>query len=214
MNRQRFTRRSVVAAIAVAVGLLAVMTGCAPVAQAERQATPSQTVAPERVEPKPVNTDSLALLSLQNTSPVTISMPALDIEMPIEPHGLDVEGQMSLPESPFSGAWYQYGSAPDSIQGSTVIAAHVDSRVYGVGPFARLREAQAGMAITVTDQAGVVHTYSVVAVERTLKAEVDLSKVFTAVGDPHLVLITCGGEFIEEIRNYTDNYIVTAEKVS
>jgi hypothetical protein len=171
-------------------------------------------VAPERVEPKPVNTDSLALLSLQNTSPVTISMPALDIEMPIEPHGLDVEGQMSLPESPFSGAWYQYGSAPDSIQGSTVIAAHVDSRVYGVGPFARLREAQAGMAITVTDQAGVVHTYSVVAVERTLKAEVDLSKVFTAVGDPHLVLITCGGEFVQEDRSYTDNYIVTAEKVS
>jgi hypothetical protein len=171
-------------------------------------------VAPERVEPKPVNIDSLALLSLQNTSPVTISMPALDIEMPIEPHGLDVEGQMSLPESPFSGAWYQYGSAPDSIQGSTVIAAHVDSRVYGVGPFARLREAQAGMAITVTDQAGVVHTYSVVAVERTLKAEVDLSKVFTAVGDPHLVLITCGGEFVQEDRSYTDNYIVTAEKVS
>ena len=209
MNRQRFTQGSVVAAIAVAAGLLAVTTGCAPVNQIEVSATASPTV-----KPKPVNTDSLALLSLQSTSPVTISMPDLAIEMPIEPHGLDVEGQMSLPETPFSGAWYQYGSAPDSIQGSTVIAAHVDSRVYGVGPFSRLREAQAGMAITVTDQAGVLHTYSVTSVERISKAEVDLAKVFTAVGDPHLVLITCGGEFVQEDRYYTDNYIVTAEKVS
>ena len=214
MNRQRFTQGSVVAAIAVAAGLLAVTTGCAPVDQIEVSATPSPTVEPKPIKPKPVNTDSLALLSLQSTAPVTISMPDLAIEMPIEPHGLDVEGQMSLPETPFSGAWYQYGSAPDSIQGSTVVAAHVDSRVYGVGPFSRLREAQAGMAITVTDQAGVLHTYSVTSVERISKAEVDLTKVFTAVGDPHLVLITCGGEFVQEDRNYLDNYIVTAEKVS
>ncbi len=209
MNHSRFTQGSVVTAIAVAAGLLAV-TGCAPVEQPEVTAT----VPPAAVASEPVNTDSLALLSQKATPAVSLSVPDLGIEMVVDPYGLDAEGQMDLPDTPLTAAWYQYGSAPDSIQGSTVIAAHVDSRVYGVGPFARLRDAQAGMIAAVTDLAGVVHTYRVTSVERISKAEVDLTQVFTAVGDPHLVLITCGGEFIQEERNYTDNYIVTAEKVS
>lgn len=213
MSQQRFTQGSVAAALAVAAGLLAVVSGCAPAAE---PAVVSPTAAPT-VEPNPLNTSSrevLAQLAVAVQPPVSVSMPDLGIEMVVEPHGLDAEGQMSLPSTPFEAAWYQYGSAPNSIQGSTVIAAHVDSRVYGVGPFARLREAQPGMLVSVTDAAGVVHTYSVLGVEKIPKAEVPLDRVFTAVGDPHLVLITCGGAFIEDQRNYTDNYIVTAEKVS
>lgn len=60
----------------------------------------------------------------------------------------------------------------------------------------------------------MTHTYRVVSVERISKAEVPLDRVFTLDGDPHLVLVTCGGAFDREARSYTDNYIVTAEKVS
>lgn len=211
MSSQLRTQGSVVRATALAAGLLAVLAGCAPT---EPAAVPTPTPTPV-VEARPLNTDSLAVLEqLVTTAPVTVSMPALGIDMPIEPHGLADDGQMSLPDTPFDVAWYEYGAAPDSVQGATVLAAHVDSRVYGLGPFSRLREAQAGMEVTVTDAAGVVHTYRVVSVEKIAKSEVPLDRVFTAVGDPHLVLITCGGQFVESIRNYTDNYIVTAEKVS
>lgn len=209
MRRIRNIQGSVAAALAVAAGLLAVTVGCAPVEEAEVSPPPAPTV-----QPQPLNNDSLALLSQTITPPASVSMPDLGIDMQIEPHGIDEVGQMSLPETPFVAAWYQYGSAPDSIQGATVLAAHVDDRELGIGPFSRLREAQPGMLVSVTDAAGVVHTYSVVNVEKIPKAEVPLDRVFTAVGDPQLVLITCGGAFIEEIRNYTDNYIVTAEKVS
>ena len=44
--------------------------------------------------------------------------------------------------------------------------------------------------------------------------EVPLDQVFTTAGDPTLVLITCGGDFDFTAQSYTDNYIVTAEKVS
>lgn len=209
MRRIRNTQGSVAVALAVAAGLLAVTVGCAPVEEAEVSPPPAPTV-----QPQPLNNDSLALLSQTITPPASVSMPDLGIDMQIEPHGIDEVGQMSLPETPFVAAWYQYGSAPDSIQGATVLAAHVDDRELGVGPFSRLREARQDMPITVIDQAGVVHTYAVVSVERIPKAEVPLDQVFTAVGDPHLVLITCGGEFDESVRNYDDNYIVTARKVS
>lgn len=210
MPRNRTTQGSVVTAFAVAAGLLAITAGCAPVAED----VVVSSAAPPSAEPRPLNTDSLAILAQTITPPSTVAVPDLGIDMVIEPHGLDAEGQMSLPETPMSAAWYQYGAAPDSVQGSTVIAAHVDSRVYGVGPFARLRDAQPGMTVTVSDAAGVVHTYSVTSVERIPKSEVPLDQVFSAVGDPRLILITCGGEFVQEDRNYLDNYIVTAEKVS
>lgn len=210
MRHLRSTQGSVVTAIAVATGLLAITAGCAPVAD---EVVVSAPVVPTAT-PNRLNTDSLALLSQTITPPLTVVVADLGIDMAIEPHGLDDEGQMALPDTPMSAAWYEYGAAPDSVQGSTVIAAHVDSRVYGVGPFARLRDAKPGMTVTVSDEAGVVHTYSVTSVERIPKSEVPLDQVFSAVGDPRLVLITCGGAFLEEVRNYTDNYIVTAEKVS
>lgn len=210
MRQQRSTQGSVVTVLTVAAGLLAMLTGC--VAAADPSTAPTSTPAPVVVQD--ANPATLDSLPKPPTQPTALSVPDLGIEMPIEAHGLDEVGAMSLPETPFSAAWYQYGSGPDSLSGSTVLAAHVDDRDYGVGPFSRIRDAQPGMIISVTDQAGVVHAYSVVAVERIPRAEVPLDRVFTAVGDPTLVLITCGGQFNESTRSYSDNYIVTAEKVS
>lgn len=157
---------------------------------------------------------SLDHLQIVKAPPVRVTIDALGVDMPVEPHGLESDGQMSLPESPFVGGWYEIGPAPNSGAGNTVIAAHVDDRVEGVGPFAQLRSAAAGTRVTVTDAEGTRHTYEIVSVEKLDKQIVPWQDYFTNVGDQKLILVTCGGEFIEEIRNYTDNYIVTAEKVS
>ena len=208
MNLMHTSRRSVVAALAAA-GLLAVAAACSPVTVEQ----PSPPPAPVS-QPNELNTDSLSLLSQSTTAPVRLVMPDLSIDMSVEPHGLDDVGEMSLPVSPFTAGWYAYGSAPDSVQGSTVIAAHVDSLPEGKGPFSRLRDAVAGMTITVIDELGIEHVYRVTEVERIAKAEVPLNRVFTGVGEPHLVLVTCGGEWNSQASSYRDNYIVTAEKVT
>lgn len=134
--------------------------------------------------------------------------------MPVEAHGLASDGQMSLPESPFVAAWYQFGPAPANGQGNTVIAAHVDDRIEGIGPFAQLRSAQPGTSVTIVDSEGVSHTYAIVSVEKLSKQVVEWEQYFTTDGPDQLILVTCGGQFVDEIRNYTDNYIVTAERVS
>lgn len=211
MPQQRSAQRLVATVVFVAASLLVVVSGCATAPASESVATPPSI--PPAASNGP-NLDSLALLRQAATPPTTLTLAELGIEMPVESHGLASDGQMSLPVSPFTAGWYAYGSAPDSIQGATVIAAHVDSIPEGKGPFSRLRDAQVGMTVTVSDSAGVVHTYRVTAVERIAKAEVPLERVFTAVGAPHLVLVTCGGEFDRQAGSYKDNYIVTAEKVS
>jgi hypothetical protein len=154
------------------------------------------------------------ILTTVKSEPTRLVVEALGIDMPVEPHGLLEGGIMSLPESPFTAGWYEFGAAPNSPSGATVLAAHVDSRVLGIGPLAALRTAQPGTQVSLTDSAGVIHVYNIVAVEKITKSVVPWGQYFSMVGDQRLVLITCGGEFIEEIRNYTDNYIVTAEKVS
>ncbi|WP_439564341.1 class F sortase [Microcella sp.] len=150
--------------------------------------------------------------------PVRLSIPALDIDMGVEPHGLDDRGQMSLPRSPFTAGWYSYAAAPASDEGATVIAAHVDSLDEGRGPFAQLRTAEVGTEVSITDTDGAGHVYRIVSVERIPKGEVPWDQYFSTTGAPRLVLVTCGGEYdpgyASGVGRYEDNYIVTAERVS
>lgn len=161
-------------------------------------------------------------ISIEDLAPVAeparLSIPALSIDMDVEPHGLDDRGQMSLPRSPFTAGWYRYASAPANDEGATVIAAHVDSLDEGRGPFAQLRTAEVGTEVSVTDTAGTGHVYRIVSVERIPKGEVPWDQYFSTTGAPRLVLVTCGGEYdpgyASGIGRYEDNYIVTAERVS
>src|SRR5690606_20474261 len=116
--------------------------------------------------------------------------------------------------------WYRFGAAPTDAEGSTVIAAHVDSLRTGVGPFARLLDAEVGQEVTVTVQPSSpgdgasgepqVLTYTVTEVVRHPKAEVPLEELFDRGGSPRLVLVTCGGRFQHEVGSYSDNVVVVA----
>lgn len=209
MSRNRGPARTIGFTMA---GLL-FLSGCSalgPTETRERGVSARSTVVALPVEA----VSTMALLQQTSTMPVRLRVPELSIDMPVEAHGLEANGDMSLPVSPFVAGWYEYGSAPDSRVGSTVLAAHVDSLPEGVGPFRYLRDAQEGMTVTVTDAANVVHEYRVVAVERINKTQVPLDRVFSATGAPRLTMVTCGGEYDWGVGRYKDNYIVTAEKVS
>jgi len=206
------------AAIALAAAGVLLLAACsAP--PAPPAAEPSSPPSPAPVEPFAVSAEvgpgDPALQEVRVTvAPGFLSIPSLGIEVPVAPEGIEPDGYMSIPDDIDVAGWYQYGAGPASEAGSTVIAAHVDDPEQGIGPFARLRDAQVGAEATVVDAAGTTHTYRVTAVERIEKAEVPLDRLFTAAGAPHLVLVTCGGEFDRAARSYTDNYIVTAEKVA
>ena len=146
-------------------------------------------------------------------APDRIEIPDLGIDVSVRPVGLDEQGRMALYDDPSIAAWYQWGPAPASEAGSTVIAAHVDSLEYDLLPFARLRDAVAGTQVFVTDAAGARHPYAVQSVQVIDKTDVDWNAAFDRAGAPRLMLVTCGGAFDYENRRYLSNLVLTATPV-
>jgi len=141
--------------------------------------------------------------------PTSVVIPRIKARMPILPIGVASDGQMALPPDPADAGWYRYGSRPGDGAGATVLAAHVDSKEYGIGPMARLGELEVGDFLTVLS-GGTARRYVVTSTRQLEKSTLDLAYLFARTGPPRLHLITCGGEFDERKRHYDQNVVVLA----
>lgn len=164
--------------------------------------TPSASVPVVRATPTPPPVPS--------PEPTALVLPDLGVDMPVDPVGVQADGAMEIPTDPAVAGWYRFGPAPADAAGATVIAAHVDSRVYGLGPLARLRDAQPGQQVSVTDAAGTITTYIVESVTYIPRAQLPVDELFSREGPRSLVVITCGGSFDERTRSYSDNVVLVA----
>jgi sortase (surface protein transpeptidase) len=175
------------------------------------QTQPTQTQPTPTLPEVPIRSAAVDDLVREDAAPpVRVDIPSLDIGLPVQPVGVQEDGWMAVPEDPSVVGWYRFGPAPASTKGATVLAAHVDSLRYGLGPFSRLKELQAGAEVLVTEEGGAIRTYRVEEVRRTGKGDLVDAGVFDRTGAPRLHLITCGGSFDQESRTYSDNVIVTA----
>lgn len=142
--------------------------------------------------------------------PVEMRIDAIGAVLPIMPVGVQDDGSMEIPKLPSEAGWYRFGPVPGAAAGSAVIAAHVDSHVYGIGPLARLRELPVGSIVQVTDAAGAQSAFEVTSVTYIPRAELPVDQFFSRTGDPQLVIITCGGSFDAATRSYSDNVVAVA----
>ncbi|WP_449386101.1 class F sortase [Cellulomonas soli] len=163
----------------------------------------------------PVRSSDLGSLAAASElpAPTRVQVPDVGVDMPVDAVGVQDDGSLQIPADADRAGWYRFGAAPDSPAGSTVLAAHVDSALTGIGPFARLREVGVGAAVQVTTSDGRTRAYRVVNIEQTAKDGAPVAQWFARDGQPRLVLITCGGAFRRDIGHYTDNVVVTAEPV-
>jgi len=142
-------------------------------------------------------------------APARVRVASVDIDLPVVDVGVEASGAMELPTTVQEAGWYEFGSRPGDSSGTTVLAAHVDTRREGLGPFARLREVRDGATVVVEDSAGRGFSYRVTARERIAKPSVPLAEIFSRDGPPRLVLLTCGGAY-DQGTGYRDNVVVTA----
>ena len=104
--------------------------------------------------------------------------------------------------------WYSGGPRPGE-KGRAVIVGHLDTR-RGPGLFARIAGLARGTRHAVTDRAGAgAHGTAVVGTAQVQKAASPTGSVYGGGRRPVLVLVTCGGPYIEG-RGYRDNVIVYA----
>lgn len=216
----------------LSLGITFALVGCAPVVPAPSAVAPPGTASSPRPAPAgsaaptpapttiPAPTPAISVpvvdAAVGNQPPAVappsrIQVPALGIDMAVEPVGVEPDGAMSLPPDTDIAGWYRFGSAPVDAAGASVIAAHVDSMTYGIGPFSRLVDAPAGTEIVVTTADGVQHRYAVEAVQLTLKSEMPWAAIFDRAGAPRLTLVTCGGEYdYSGAGRYLSNVVLSA----
>ena len=212
-------RRGVGRSLAVALLALGAFTACG--------GSPAGTPEPGPASPPPTATATAPAPAEDGSVPVAdaglgastapavvpptrVQVPDLEIDMPVDAVGVAPEGDMELPDSADVAAWYEYGPAPSAAEGSTLIAAHVDSLSSGIGPFARLHDVAPGAEIAVSTADGSTHRYSVRDVVRVPKDTAPVGEWFSREGPPRLVLVTCGGAFDREVGHYAENVVVTA----
>lgn len=213
-----------VAAVAVAgllLSLVVVVSGDDPPAAEQfrgeasvSEAGPRNTAAPSTSESpsrRAVGRSdaSLEAVAVRRTrAPVRVRVPGIGLDAAVRPVGVGAERQMRLPGDPRVLGWYRFGPAPGG-GGSVVLAGHVDSRRFGVGPLAALQTIGVGDRVEVVTGPGRVRTYRVDSLERFDRQALP-ADVFARTGSERLRLVTCTGPFVPEAGGYLQNLVVTA----
>jgi LPXTG-site transpeptidase (sortase) family protein len=187
-------------------------TGCAATAPvgAPASAPPSTRPGTPTATPEPSRPASSTARAVVGVEPERVSIPAIDLDEPLIPLGIAPEGDIEVPEDYDDVGWFTGGGRPGG-HGPTVIAAHVDSG-WGPAVFARLTELRPGDEVIVTDIDGMRATYVVTETADHPRADFPTARVFGAVGQDVLRLITCTG-FDPAASEYLDNRVVYAERV-
>jgi hypothetical protein len=147
--------------------------------------------------------------STQEPRAVRVQVSTAGIDSAVRPVGVTPDGQMALPDRPEVLGWYRFGPAPGAGTGSVVLAGHLDSVRYGLGPLVGLREVQVGDWVRVTRSDGTLERYTVVAVQRVDRSALP-EELFARTGPERLRIITCGGEYVPDQGGYQQNLVVTA----
>lgn len=141
--------------------------------------------------------------------PVRVTMPSAGIVAPLRSVGVARDGQMEIPPDPRVMGWYRFGPTAGEGGGSVVLAGHLDSQRFGLGPLARLRDIRPGDPVTVTLADGTRRSYRVTGLERFDRQELP-AFLFSRSGPERLRVITCGGEYDAKAGGYQQNLVVTA----
>jgi sortase (surface protein transpeptidase) len=142
--------------------------------------------------------------------PKELSIPSLHIDTAIESVGVNKNGNMKVPSTNHTVAWYNKGAVPGQV-GAAVIVGHLDNGLGLNAVFANLKNLTPGAIITITDENHVAHDFEVTHMETYPYDQAPLKKIFLGdAGKKELNLITCSGTWIGDAHNYTDRLVVYA----
>ncbi len=142
--------------------------------------------------------------------PVRIQILKLNIDAPVLPVGLTVDGAMDVTNTPYDAAWYKLGPRPGE-KGNAVIAGHYGRWKNGaISVFNKLDTLVKGDRISIVDDKGVVISF-IVRESKVYAFDADASDVFISNdGISHLNLVTCIQDKIT--KKYPNRLVVFTDK--
>lgn len=142
--------------------------------------------------------------------PVTLTIPKLNIEAESESVGMDNAGRMDIPKNVINVAWYNLGVKPGE-KGNAVFAGHFDKPDGSPSVFYKLDTLVKGDTIEVTDQLGKTREFNVTEKRVVKTDQFPLQEVFGDTDKVRVNLITCGGDWDKEKKEYSERTVVFTE---
>ncbi|MFE9612135.1 class F sortase [Streptomyces sp. NPDC006012] len=171
---------------------------------------PAQAAAVDR--PAPGATFTPAPTSLPFSEAERIMIPAIRVDAPVVPVGLDGDGWVAAPppENPNLAGWFNGAVAPGE-KGTSVVVGHVDNKS-GPAVFYALGSLKKGHHVEVRRKDGKTAVFEIYGIEVFSKNSFPSDRVYSSKGTPELRVITCGGGFSKQ-NGYEGNVVVFARLV-
>ncbi len=211
-HRPLISRRLAPLAVALAV---AGATGCA-VGGADDvgpEAGPVPSTSPARLAAsEPPAQVAQRVGSVLPEAPTRIRLPDGHL-VRVRTVGTTKNGVLDVPEDIEDAGWWAGGSRLGDPFGSTLVAAHVDSRTQGLGPFASLLTVRRGDRVSVWS-AGLRQTFRVRSLRLRPQGTIRPSSwLHSPAGPRRLTLVTCAGPYDAAAGGYQNLAVIVAEPV-
>ena len=142
-------------------------------------------------------------------APVRLQIPAIGVNAPVVPTGVQAGGALAIPPDPRDVGWWAAGAFPGKPAGAVILAGHIDSAVSGPGALFRLQNLRPGAAVTVTAD-GHAYRYRVAALRAYAKDALPAAAIFGQQVSARLVIVSCGGPFDPATGHYLENIVAYA----
>ncbi|GAB2853085.1 class F sortase [Streptomyces deserti] len=144
--------------------------------------------------------------------PDRVRIPAIQVDAPIIPVGLDAEGWIGAPppEDPNLAGWFTGAVSPGE-KGTAVVVGHVDNQ-QGPAVFYGLGALKKGNRVEVARKDGQTAVFEIYGIEVFEKNNFPGDRVYGSKGAPELRVITCGGGYSEQ-GGYAGNVVTFARLV-
>ncbi|MBV1941510.1 class F sortase [Streptomyces sp. BV286] len=141
-----------------------------------------------------------------------IRIPAIRVDAPAVPVGLDMEGWVDAPppEDPNLAGWFSGAVSPGE-KGTAVVVGHVDNS-QGPAVFYGLGALKKGNRVEVGRKDGKTAVFEIYGIEVFEKNNFPGDRVYGNSGTPELRVITCGGGFSQQ-NGYDGNVVAFARLV-
>lgn len=188
-----------------ALAVLAVLVVLAAVGTAVYVAAEHSTPAPG-----PVTLAPALPAVLGAAAPLGVAVPSIKATSSLIPLGLNPDRTLTVPplSAPGQASWYD-GSPQPGTRGPAVVLGHVNGNGKP-GVFAHLADLKPGAEVDIARADHTTAVFTVDRVDTVPKTAFPTDKVFGAVPDAELRLITCGGDLDKAKHSYRDNTIAYA----
>jgi hypothetical protein len=134
--------------------------------------------------------------------------------VPVRTVGTTRNGLLDVPDDIGVAGWWSGGSRLGDPFGSTLVAAHVDSRTQGLGPFASLLGVRRGERIRLWSD-GLRQTFRVTSLRLRPQGTIGPgSWLHSPEGPRRLTLVTCAGPYDAARGGYQNLAVITATPVT